>query len=70
MNENYMGEDYIVVKAQENGVTLIGLTRGRDTKFHHTEKLDQGEVMILQFTEHSQSNGTGRFRRMEGKFLK
>lgn len=32
MNENYMGEDYIVVKAQENGVTLIGLTRGRDTK--------------------------------------
>nr|MBP8819811.1 trp RNA-binding attenuation protein MtrB [Syntrophomonadaceae bacterium] len=26
MNENYMGEDYIVVKAQENGVTLIGLT--------------------------------------------
>jgi transcription attenuation protein (tryptophan RNA-binding attenuator protein) len=39
------------VKALENGVTIIGLTRGRDTKFHHTEKLDKGEVMILQFTE-------------------
>lgn len=44
-------EDYIVVKALENGVTLIGLTRGKDTKFHHTEKLDRGEVMLAQFTE-------------------
>lgn len=43
--------DYIVLKALENGVTLIGLTRGKDTKFHHTEKLDKGEVMIAQFTE-------------------
>jgi transcription attenuation protein (tryptophan RNA-binding attenuator protein) len=47
------GEDYIVVKALENGVTIIGLTRGKDTKFHHTEKLDKGEVMVLQFTEHT-----------------
>lgn len=53
MNENYIGEDYIVVKALENGVTIIGLTRGRDTKFHHTEKLDKGEVMFLQFTENT-----------------
>ncbi|MGS0763599.1 trp RNA-binding attenuation protein MtrB [Syntrophomonas curvata] len=53
MNENYMGEDYIVIKAQENGVTIIGLTRGKDTRFHHTEKLDRGEVMVLQFTEHT-----------------
>lgn len=53
MNENFMGEDYIVVKAQENGVTIIGLTRGKDTKFNHTEKLDWGEVMVLQFTEHT-----------------
>jgi transcription attenuation protein (tryptophan RNA-binding attenuator protein) len=43
--------DYIVVKALENGVNIIGLTRGRDTKFHHTEKLDAGEVYIAQFTE-------------------
>jgi len=43
----------IVVKALEDGVTLIGLTRGRDTRFHHTEKLDEGEVMIAQFTEHT-----------------
>lgn len=45
--------DYIAVRALEDGVTIIGLTRGRDTKFHHTEKLDQGEVMIFQFTEHT-----------------
>lgn len=53
MNGDYVGEDYIVIKAMENGVTIIGLTRGKDTRFHHTEKLDQGEVMIAQFTEHT-----------------
>ena len=46
-------EDYIVVKALENGVTIIGLTRGEETKFHHTEKLDKGEVMVAQFTENT-----------------
>lgn len=45
------GNDYIAVKALENGVNIIGLTSGRDTKFHHTEKLDKGEVFIAQFTE-------------------
>ncbi|SDL93625.1 trp RNA-binding attenuation protein MtrB [Halarsenatibacter silvermanii] len=45
--------EYIMVKALEDGVTLIGLTRGEKTKFHHTEKLDSGEVMIAQFTEHT-----------------
>lgn len=49
---NISGE-YIVVKALDNGVTIIGLTRGRDTKFHHSEKLDKGEVIIAQFTEHT-----------------
>jgi transcription attenuation protein (tryptophan RNA-binding attenuator protein) len=39
--------------ALEDGVTIIGLTRGKDTKFNHTEKLDRGEVMIFQFTEHT-----------------
>jgi transcription attenuation protein (tryptophan RNA-binding attenuator protein) len=48
-----IGQDYIMVKALENGVTIIGLTRGKDTRLHHTEKLDQGEVMFLQFTEHT-----------------
>jgi transcription attenuation protein (tryptophan RNA-binding attenuator protein) len=42
---------YIIIKALENGVNIIGLTRGRDTRFHHTEKLDAGEVYIAQFTE-------------------
>lgn len=49
--ENTIMGDYIVIKALENGVNIIGLTRGRDTKFHHTEKLDKGEVYIAQFTE-------------------
>ncbi len=45
--------DFVVIKALESGVTIIGMTRGRDTRFHHTEKLDQGEVMIAQFTENT-----------------
>lgn len=45
--------DYIVIKAIEDGVNVIGLTRGSDTRFHHSEKLDKGEVMIAQFTEHT-----------------
>jgi transcription attenuation protein (tryptophan RNA-binding attenuator protein) len=45
--------DYFVIKAKENGVNVIGLTRGQDTRFHHTEKLDKGEVMIAQFTDHT-----------------
>lgn len=49
--EDLIGNDYIAIKALENGVNIIGLTRGRDTKFHHTEKLDDGEVYIAQFTE-------------------
>jgi len=50
---NISNQDYIVVKALEDGVNIIGMTRGRDTKFHHTEKLDNGEVMIAQFTENT-----------------
>ncbi|MFC7365633.1 MULTISPECIES: trp RNA-binding attenuation protein MtrB [Bhargavaea] len=44
--------DYIVIKAQEDGVQVIGLTRGADTKFGHSEKLDSGEILVAQFTEH------------------
>jgi len=44
---------YVVVKALENGVSIIGMTRGRETKLLHTEKLDRGEVCILQFTENN-----------------
>ena len=43
--------DYIVIKAEENGVNVIGLTRGKDTRLHHTEILDKGELLIAQFTE-------------------
>ena len=51
-NEKVSG-DFIIIKAEENGVNIIGLTRGRDTKFHHTEKLDKGELLIAQFTENT-----------------
>lgn len=45
--------DYVMIKALEDGVTIIGLTRGRETKFSHTEKLDCGEVLLAQFTENT-----------------
>jgi transcription attenuation protein (tryptophan RNA-binding attenuator protein) len=45
------GNDYIVIKALENGVNISGITRGRDTKLHHTEKIDKNEILIAQFTE-------------------
>jgi len=45
--------DYVVIKAEDDGVSVIGLTRGSDTRFHHSEKLDKGEVLIAQFTEHT-----------------
>lgn len=45
--------NYISIVAEEDGVTIIGLTRGKDTKFHHTEKLDKGEAYIAQFTENT-----------------
>ena len=34
--------DYVMVKALEDGVTLIGLTREGD-EIPHTEKLDKGK---------------------------
>lgn len=45
--------DYIAVLAEEDGVVIIGLKRGNDTKFNHTEKLDKGEVFLGQFTENT-----------------
>ena len=45
--------NYICVKALEKGVNIIGVTRGEVTKIHHTEKLDQGEVLIAQFTDNT-----------------
>ncbi|MFS0645009.1 trp RNA-binding attenuation protein MtrB [Siminovitchia sp. 179-K 8D1 HS] len=45
--------EYIVIKALENGVNVMGLTRGTDTRFHHAEKLDKGEVLVAQFTDHT-----------------
>ncbi|AEV68824.1 trp RNA-binding attenuation protein MtrB [Acetivibrio clariflavus] len=70
-NEKVSG-DYIVIKAEENGVNIIGLTRGRDTKFHHTEKLDKGEILIAQFTENTSAikiRGKARVLSRHGEIL-
>ena len=45
--------EYFVIRALDNGVQVIGLTRGSETRFHHAEKLDRDELMIAQFTEHT-----------------
>ena len=37
--EDVATEDYIVVKALSEGVQVIGLTRGGETRSHHTEML-------------------------------
>lgn len=50
--DSTVGNDYVVIKAHENGVTVTGVTRGAENRFLHTEKLDDGEVWIAQFTEH------------------
>ena len=42
---------YVVVKALEDGVVIMGLKRGKDTRSHHSERLDAGEVLVAQFTE-------------------
>lgn len=53
MNDNNYKNESMIIKALENGVSIIGLTRGENTKFHHIEKMDKGEVLICQFTENT-----------------
>jgi transcription attenuation protein (tryptophan RNA-binding attenuator protein) len=53
MTESLVMGEYFVIRALENGVQVIGLTRGTETRFHHAEKLDKGEIMLVQFTEHT-----------------
>lgn len=52
-NEKKFSDEYIVVKAKENGVNVIGMTRGKDTRLLHTERLNEGEVLIAQFTDNT-----------------
>jgi len=53
LHDDAIGGDFVVIKALQDGVTIIGLTRGEQTRFHHSEKLDKGEVMLAQFTAHT-----------------
>lgn len=53
MENEFVSNEYVVIRADEDGVNIIGLTRGKDTRFHHTEKLDDGEAYIAQFTENT-----------------
>ncbi len=50
-NEYTNQNPYIIVKAKENGVRVMGLTRGKETRVSHTEILSNGEVLIAQITE-------------------
>ena len=50
MDEKYFESDYVCIKALSSGTQIIGLTRGEETKSHHTENLDKGEIMLMQFT--------------------
>lgn len=47
----YAKTESFIIEALENGVSIIGLTRGEQTKFHHIEKMDKGDVLIVSFTE-------------------
>lgn len=51
ISEKECGNDYIAVKAEAFGVQVIGMTRGTDTRPHHTEAMEKGEVLIMQFTD-------------------
>lgn len=48
-----MQSDHFIIRAIEDGVQVIGLTRGEDTRFHHAEKLNKDELLIVQFTEYT-----------------
>ncbi len=70
--EKIPGNDYVAIKALENGVNIIGLTSGRDTKFHHTEKLGKGEVFLAQFTDMTTAmkiNGNAEIYTRYGKII-
>jgi transcription attenuation protein (tryptophan RNA-binding attenuator protein) len=72
MNESARGESPIVVKALENGVSIIGLTRGETTKFHHIEKMDKGDVLVVQFTEYTSAikiKGKALIKTMNGEVV-
>lgn len=48
--EETVGSEYIVIKSLGEGVQVIGLTRGVETKSHHIEFMLEGEIVIAQFT--------------------
>ena len=58
--DNNLQNDYVCIKALQNGTQIIGLTRGDETKSHHTEMLDKGEVLIVQFTEKTSAVKEGK----------
>ena len=51
MDNQYIGGEYVAIKALDNNVQIIGLTRGDGTKPHHTESINKNEVLLVQFTE-------------------
>jgi transcription attenuation protein (tryptophan RNA-binding attenuator protein) len=40
--------DFVIIQALENGVTIMGLTRGTNTKFHHSSAIKiRGKAKVL-----------------------
>ena len=66
-------DEYIVVKALENGVNIIGLTSGKGIQsFIIREKLDKGEVFLAQFTDVTTAikiNGAAEIYTKHGKLM-
>lgn len=51
MEKNFEISGGFAIVAQEDGVQVIGITRGPNTRLLHTERLEKGEGMVAQFTE-------------------
>ena len=65
-------DEYIVVKALENCVNIIGLTSGKYTKFNHTDKIYNLDVFIAQFTDVTKAikiNGAAEIYTKHGKLM-
>lgn len=65
---NYGATESVVVEALEDGVTVIGVTRGSDNRILHTENLKKGEIWIAQFTEHISAMKIRGFAKIHTKY--
>ena len=53
MENNNQANEYVVIKALDNGVCVMGVAKSGNARYNHTEKLAKGEVYIFQFCENT-----------------